>query len=327
MAVIQLTGGSVECPAGAITIRLSRTDGLDLVLLGADGQEVEPNFRVTHTEVVIVPSQPVTVTARTRNGLPMGSGTRLGVSVKAADGSGDEVVRPASEVGGRQSVSLVEIAGGEIADLMGQATRIEQGWMQRGNYAYHVNHRQTDGRTTQWACVLDASASVHHSSHPEAYQAFLELILGIAATAYGRAPSHWVLSTSPPTDVTSALEGEEIDWDAALSHQPAPWPSLLASVEQATKGFDEDGAVVLVVDGVPVDYREVLAHVGARECVVVALGRSRFGARPEDRASQFWEEELEALDGFPRVVSVASLADIGENAHQIADAMYPGGER
>lgn len=327
MAVIQLTGGAVSAPGGALNIRLSRTDGLELVLFGEDGTELAPNFRVTRTEAVIVPAGPITVSARTTTGQPFASGTRLGVTVKSAAGTGDEIVRPAVEVGGRQAVTLVDVVGGEVVDLMGQASRIELGWMQRGNYAYHVNHKQPTGRTTRWACVLDGSATAHHTTNPDAYRQLVELVLGIAATAHGTAPEAWLVATSPATDVTAALDGDEIDWEAALSHPPAPWPSLQQAVGIASERLPEGASVVLVVDGVPVDYREVLEIVRSRgqECIVVALGRSRFGARPEDRAEQFWDEELEALEDFDRVVGIATLAGLAEQASQVADAMFPGG--
>lgn len=326
MAVIQLTGGSVAAPEGALNIRLSRAQGVELILLDAEGEIVAPNFQVTPAEVVIVPSGPFTVSARTTNGAPFASGVRMGVTIKSAAGSGDEVVRPPAEVGGRQAVSLVEVVGGEIVDLLGEASRAEQGWMQRGNYAYHVNHRQGTGRTTRWACVLDGSAMSHHETDAEGYRGFLELVLGVASTAFGGQPEAWVVASRPMRDITSALAGDEIDWSGAV-HDPAPWPGFLPAVQQVSSRLPKDAAVVLVVDGVPVDYREVrelLAEAG-QECIVVALGRSRRGARPEDRPSQFWEEELAALDDFERVVSVASLAGLQEQASQLADAMFPGG--
>ncbi|NLE97504.1 MAG: hypothetical protein GX596_05885 [Propionibacterium sp.] len=329
MALIQLAGGTVRAPDGALNIRLSQATGLELVLVGPDGAELAPNFQVTRTEVVVVPTGPITVTARSTTGGPFPSGARLGVTLKSAAGTGDEVVRPAADVGGRQAVSLVEIVGGEIADLMGQTSTVELAWMQRGNYAFHVNHKQSSGRTTRWACVLDGSATAHHAVGPDAYQQLIELVLGVASTAYGGPPEQWLVATSPPTEITATLDGEQIDWERALAHPPAPWPSLQESVRDVGRRLPEGSAVVLIDDGVPVDYREVLEIVREREleCIVVALGRSERGARPEDRAAQFWDEEFAALEGFDRVVGIATLAGLAEGASRIADAMFPGGSQ
>ncbi|WP_296136606.1 hypothetical protein [uncultured Tessaracoccus sp.] len=323
MAVIQLSGGSTRAPQGALNIRLSRPQGVTLELVGPDGAVLEPNFRVTPTEVVVVPAGPVTVVARAAGQQTFLEGTRIGVSVRSASGQGDEVVRPPSEVGGRPVVSLVEITGGEVVDLVGRAAAAELGWMQRGNYAYHVHHTQGAGRHTPWALVVDGSASRHRSVVPEHYHAFLELVLGICAAAHGGAPEAWLLATQPVRDVTPALAGETIDWAQALDHPPAPWPSLGGAVGEALDRLPGDGAVVLVADGVFVDYREVREQLQGRTATVVALGRSRHGARPEDRPAQFWEEELAGLEGYDHVVSLASLAGLAEDPTPLADALFP----
>lgn len=325
MAVIQLSGGAVEAPEGALNIRLSQTNGVELVLLDDYGTAVAPNFQVTRAEVVIVPSGPLAVAVQSTNGAPFPSGTRIGVTVKAASGQGDEVVRAPSEVGGRQAATLIEIRSGQVVDLGGQATAVEKGWMQRGNYAYHVNHKQGGTRTTKWAAVLDGSAMAHHGANVESFRSFLELVLGIAGTGFGEEPEAWFVATRPVRDVTSALDGDEIDWSSVIGEQPAPWPSLGDAVDAALRKLPDDGALVLISDGAFVDHREVRQRLEGRDSIVVAIGRSRFGARPEDRPEHFWEETLEALASFPRVVSVASLANIADGAPDVADAMFPGG--
>ncbi len=326
MSVIQLSGGSQPAPAGAVFVRLSVQHGVELVFLDADGAPVAPDFPQSRTEAVIIPRGPLTVAARTLDGQPFARGTRIGVSIKPATavsgGGGDEVVRPPSDVGGRQQVALVELADGRVTDLLGQAAEAERAWMRRGNYAYHVHHRQPSARRTPWAVVIDGSLTGHHRDS-DAFRGFLELVLGVAATGFGAAPVQCVVATMPPRDVTPALDGDEIDWDGLLGHAPAPWPSLGGAVEVALGALPQDGAVVLVTDGPFVDYREVRQQLEDRRCLVVTTGRSRFGARPSDRPTHFWEEELDALAGF-EVASVADFDGLADEAHALADVMFRG---
>lgn len=324
MAVIQLTGGSQQVPTGALNVRLSTPHGVELVFLDADGAAITPNFQVTRVEAVIVPAGPVTVAARTADGRPFQQGARLGVAVKSASGSGDEVVRSPSDVGGRQQVALVEISEGLVTDLLGAASAAERAWMQRGNYAYHVNHRQGTGRATPWSVVLDGSAATHHTRWPERYQQYLELVFGIAVTGFGSPPAKCIVATQPPRDVTATLDGEEIAWETLLGHDPAPWPSLGDAVDQALAPLPSEGALVIVTDGVFVDYREVRERLGERRCIVVAMGRSQAGARVADRPEHFWEEELQALQDY-HVVSLAALDGLDDEAFALADGMFPGG--
>ena len=323
MAMIQLTGGPVACPDGALELQLTTQRGVELALADALGNPVEPAFRATPSQVVVLPGQSLIVIARPAEGRAFIEGTRIGVTVKAASGSGDEVVRPPVDAGGRTAISLVEIADGRIADLVGQTAATELAWMQRGNQAFHAHHSQRAGRATKWACVLDGSAMSQHTADEDAYRQFIELVLGTAATAYGGAPSAWWVATQPPRDVTATLEHDEIAWEQALNHAPAPWPNMGQAVEAACAGLPDDAPLLIICDGVFVDYREVRDAVAERECIVVALGRSKYGARAEDRPTQFWEEELDGLDGFPRVVSLASLTELNEAGSALADAMFP----
>lgn len=323
MAMIQLTGGPIACPDGALELQLTTRSGAELALVDALGNPVEPAFRATRSQVVVLPGQPVIVIARPIEGNAFVEGTRIGVTVKAASGSGDEVVRPPVDAGGRTAISLVEIADGQITDLVGQTSLTELAWMQRGSQAFHTNHAQRAGHATKWACVLDGSAMSQHTADENAYRQFLELVLGTAATAYGCAPSAWWVATQPPRDVTASLEHDEIAWEQALSHAPAPWPNVGEAVEAACAGLPNDAPLLIICDGVFVDYREVRDAIAGRESIVVALGRSKYGVRVEDRPTQFWEEELDAFDGFHRVVSLASLTGLSEAGPALADALFP----
>lgn len=326
MAMMQLTGGPIACPEGALELRLTHQQGVELELVGAEGFPIEPTFRATPTQVVIVPEHPVSVVARAADGRPFAEGTRIGITVKAASGSGNEVVRPPVEAGGRLTLPLVEIADGQISDLVGQSASVELAWMQRGNQAFHTNHSQRAIRSTKWACVVDGSAIPQQAADPVAYRSFLELVLGIASTAHGGAPESWMVATRPPREIAPTLTGDAIAWEQALGHDPAPWPSFGDAVDAACAKIPDDAPLLLISDGVFVDYREVRAALPGRQCTVVALGTSKYGVRPQDKPSQFWEEELAAFEGFDRVASLASLEGLADVGPALADAMFPKGD-
>lgn len=332
--IIQLAaGGSAQAPAGALAIRLSATAAAQIVLTGPSGTVVEPQFRVSATEVVVVPGQELTVGARTATGQPFASGTRLGVSFGTPGGGGSEIVRPSAEVGGQHGVTLAHLsAGGLITDAMADARRGDDGswarpWLKPGAYAFHVNHQDPLKRDTRWALVLDASASILVEDRRARVGQAVETLIGIVATGFGHLPAAVLLATEPMLDRVEALEADAIDWGEALGHDPAPWPRVTRAVQAAADG---GRAVVLLLDGVPVDYRELTAFAAdsGTPLLVLAVGRSRFGLRQEDRPVNFWDEELAALDelaALPNVhlAATTDLAHAAAAAERLADALFP----
>lgn len=332
--IVQLAaGGTAQAPAGAVSIKLSTTGPAQVLLSRPDGEVVEPQFRVSANEVVVVPGQELLIGARSSTGQPFASGTRLGMSFRSPGGAGAEIVRPAVEVGGHHSVHLVRLgADGTLTDLFADARRADEGawsraWLRPGEYAYHVNHQDSTTRDVDWALVLDASASVLVEERRASIGTFVETLIGIAATGYGNLPGSVLVATEPVRESVAALDADAIDWNDALGHDPAPWPRVTRAVEAAAKG---GRSVALLLDGVPVDYRELEAFASSSgtPMLVVAVGRSRHGLRPEDRPGQFWDEELAALDGLAalenvRLVSTADLAGAVEAAADLADALFP----
>lgn len=335
--IVQLApGGTAQAPQGAVTIKLSTTAAARLTLLGVGGEVVAPQFTVSAAEVVFVPGgAEVLVTARSEAGRPFPAGTRVGVSLRSASGMGGEVVRPAAEVGGQQSVSLVRIdRSGLLTDVLADGRRDEGGglwarpWMRHGSYAYHVRQRRAQQGT--WALVLDASASMMVEERRSGLGAAVESLVGIVATANGSAPRALLVATDPPRDAVSALDADRIDWARALGDDPAPWPRVTHAVEAAAAGAD---VVVLVLDEVPVDYRELTrwaADATARLVVLVA-GCSRWGLGERDRPAHFWDEQLAALGELAALESVTlvSVSDLGAvvaEAAELADALYPVGQ-
>lgn len=325
MAVIQLSGGSTKSPAGALNIRLSMAQGAELVLLAADGSRIEPSFIKTATDVVVVPDQPFTVVARCQRGAAFAEGTRIGVSIRSVSGEGDEVVRLPADASSRNDLPLVEITQGEILDCVAEQGTAQQGWRQPGQHAYHVRHSSRRGGARDWVAVIDGSTT-RGVDTPKQWHALLELVLGIASAAYGQDPNRVLWATQPPIDLTTQLSQSEVDWDSVLPSQPAAWSRLGGAVENALATLPDDGAVVLISDGVFVDYREVAQLIGQREHVVVALGRSRFGVRPSDQIEQFWHEELAALEIFSPVAALNTLTLTSADEVLLADAMFPRSE-
>ena len=327
VGIVQLAaGGSEQAPPGAISIRLSSTAPAQLVLVGDDGRVVEPQFRVSGLEVVFVPGAQVLVTARTTTGQPFASGTRIGASLRNPAGAGREIVRPAVEVGGQQSVTLVRIGGdGLISDAMADARRRGDGeglwsrpWLKVGSYAYHVNHQVSTSAAVNWAVVVDGSASLLVADRRAALGEFLETLVGIAATAWGCAPRALLVASDPVKDAVEALNSDRIDWAGALGEDPAPWPRVTHAVIAASA---EVSAVALVLDGVPVDYRELTAWARAtrQRLLVVVVGKSKYGVRPLERPTQFWEEELAALDELAALENVTLVATT-DFAASVADS-------
>lgn len=332
--IVQLApGGTAEAPEGAVSIRLSTTAPAQVMLTGATGEQVEPQFRVSATEVVVVAGTELLIAARSRTGQPFASGTRIGVSLRNPGGAGREVVRPAAEVGGHHSVMLVRLgADGVITDVLADGRRTDEGawsrsWLRPGAYAYHVHHADSSAADVAWAMVLDASASILVEERRASVGAFLEALTGIAATGFGNLPGSLLLATDPVRDAVGALDVDQIAWGEALGHDPAPWPRVTPAVQRAAEG---GRSVALLLDGVPVDYRELTAYAAqsSTPMLVVVVGRSRHGLRPEDRPAQFWDEELAALDGLAALdnvalVSTTDLAVAVENAPALADALFP----
>lgn len=332
--IVQLApGATARAPEGAVSIRLSTTVPAQVVLTGAGGVQLEPQFRVSPTEVVVVPGVELLVEARSATGQPFASGARIGVSLRHPSGAGSEVVRPAAEVGGHHSVSLVRLsADGLITDVLAGGRRADEGawsraWMRPGSYAYHVHHADSSSGDVEWAMVVDASASILVEERRAGLGVFLETFTGIAATGFGNLPGSLLLAADPIRDAVGALEGDPIDWDEALGHDPAPWPRVTPAVERAAAG---GRSVALLLDGVPVDYRELTAFAArsATPMLVVVVGRSRHGMSQEDRPTQFWDEELAALDELAAIdgVALVSTTDLGRAVHQapaLADALFP----
>ncbi|RRD46037.1 hypothetical protein [Tessaracoccus sp. OH4464_COT-324] len=325
MALIQLSGGSVAQPVGALNVRLSHGSGVELLLLNAAGASVEPSFRKTPTEVVVLPDEALTVVARCTSGGSFPPDTRIGVSLRSMSNPADEVVRPPLDAGGRASVALVEIVGGTIVDLAHDSSDSDRAWQQRGHRAFHINHPGSRQPGRAWVAVVDGSAS-GAARNPERYHAFLELVLAVATAAYRRQADRVLVAGQPTMEMTQAMEADEVDWAGCLPERPAPWPMLGDAVRSALASLPEDASVVLIVEGVMVDYREVAELLAGREHIVVAIGKSRFGARAVDRPQEFWEEELAALEVFDRVASVADLLLDAEGEVALADAMFPRSE-
>lgn len=332
--IIQLApGGSAKAPVGAVAIRLSTTAAAQIVLTGPGGEVVEPQFRVSPMEVVVVPGQELTVGARTATGQPFASGTRLGVSFATPGGGGNEIVRPSAEVGGHHGITLAHLsADGVITDAMAEGRRgnddsWQRPWLKPGAYAFHVNHQDPVKRDTRWALVLDASASIMVEERRARVGKAVETMVGIVATGFGHLPASVLLATEPMLDRAEALEADAIDWNEALGHAPAPWARVTRAVRAAAEG---GRAVALLLDGVPVDYRELTAYAAesGTPLLVLAVGRSRFGLRQDDRPVQFWEEELAALDelaALPNVQLAATtdLANAVADAQRLADVLFP----
>lgn len=331
--IVQLApGGSATAPAGAIQITLSSTAPAQLFLADSYGAAVEPQFRVSAHAVVVVPGQELLIGARSEQGQPFASGVRVGVSFRSPGGAGNEIVRPAAEVGGHHSVTLVRLsADGTLTDALNDNRRGDEGawakaWLRPGTYAFHVNHQDSGVADRRWALVLDASASIMVEERRARVGIFVEAFTGIVATALSHLPEAMLLTTDPIRDRVAALDADRIDWDQALGHDPAPWPRVTPAVREAAK----DGrSVALLLDGVPVDYRELTAFAAesGTELLVAVVGRSRHGLRPEDRPSQFWEEELAALDELAalpnvRLASTTHLGDAVDAAPALADALF-----
>lgn len=334
-SIVQLApGGTAQAPSGAITVKLSTAAQARVVLTRGDGEEIEPDFRKSPTEAVFVPREDVVVAARPLSGQPFPPGARVGVSLRSPSGAGAEIVRPAADVGGHHSVALARVgADGLVHDALadgrggaGGEGLFAREWLREGSYAYHVNH-QGQSRVVPWSLVLDASASILVEHRRAGLGRFLERLIGIVATAFSSEPKSLLVATDPLREAVSVLDADRVDWVEALGSEPAPWARMTHAAQAAGPG-----AVVVVLDGVPVDYRELTAWASAHdgEVLVVAVGRSRYAARPEDRPSQFWEEELAALDGLAalehaRVVSVTDLDEAAEATSAVADALFPVG--
>ena len=127
--IVQLApGGTAKAPAGAVSIKLSTTAPAQIVLTRGNGESVEPQFRVSANEVVVVPGEELLIAARSSLGQPFASGTRIGVSFRSPGGAGSEIVRPAAEVGGHHCVSLVRLAAdGTLTDVMADGRRGDDG--------------------------------------------------------------------------------------------------------------------------------------------------------------------------------------------------------
>ncbi|NHB85055.1 hypothetical protein G7085_11715 [Tessaracoccus sp. HDW20] len=101
---------------------------------------------------------------------------------------------------------------------------------------------------------------------------------------------------------------------------------MTRAVERAAETSD---SVVLLLDGVPVDYRELtrFAAGSGTPMLVVAVGRSRYGLLASDRPLEFWDEELAALDELAalptvRLVATTDLAAAVAQAPALADAFF-----
>lgn len=344
MALRQLTPGvELDAPVGPLRIRLDAPAGVRLELRDEQGASLQPSHRMSATEVIVVPTGRTLLIGAVVSGHPFPPDTLVGMTIAAAAGTGDEVVRPRADVGGRSFAPLVRYTPGSIPKLndafetRGENDRLEpfipRTWHRVGNYAYHTHHDDFSQARVGWSLVLDGSASMLISTPRPQVGALLEVLVGVLGAAMGSAPASAMVADYPdPRDVKALLAVETPDWDVILGDDPSPWARVLPSLERATAGLDDEGLAVLVVDGMPVDLAEVEQWVitTRRRLLVVTLGRSRFEYAVAFRPTQAWDDELQALATLAAqpsvtVASVSGLAGVTERAVEFADALFPVG--
>jgi len=291
------------------------------------------------TEAIVVPTgralliggvPPIT-------GQPFPPGTLVGATIVAAAGSGDELVRPRVDVGGRAFAGLVRVDPGnppQISDAL--EIRVEEAvkplvnrpWYQVGSYGYHAHHDGGRQRRGPWSLALDATSSLLSQTRRAEVSALLEAVIGIMVTARGTAPARATLCSFPdPVDFTEALDADNVDWNAILDRQPSPWRRLAGGLKRASDAVGADGVVVCVSDGLPADLSELERADAGAQLILVVLGTGPKDYLPSRRPTQAWRNELAPLDAMERrgviVVSIDDLAGVADNAIALADALVP----
>lgn len=340
---IQLAdGASIDYPTGDLQVILSAPAGAMVTLVGPGSTTVQPRARMSDTTVLFRTSaETVTVEARTVDGQPFADGSKVGLSIRSVGRGGEDVVRPSVEAGGRVTVPLIRLhPDGRLEDAFGYRrdvsadtkparTMTPRVWHRTGSYAYHANH--TAGAATQgaWALVLDGSASMLARSLRPTLGMVLEAVFAISAAARGGRPEACLVS-GQGSDFASVFDADSPDWGTEMLGHPSAWSRLTPQVRAAADQVGSGGLVLIVLDGPPVDTRDLLGladDTDVRLCVL-AMARSRAEVDPANRPAQEWDEELAALlpltaTGRHTLVSLSRPEQVSTHLRELADALYP----
>ncbi len=340
MAVRQLTpGASIPAPAGPLRVRLDSPPGVQLELRDESGAQIVPTHRVSPVEAIIMPGTKPTLIGAVGSGQPFPPATLAGVTVSGVSPGGDLFVRPQADIGGRSFAALVRLTEApkpQLRDALEVPREVQEpflprAWHRVGSYAYHAHHDDFSEARVPWALVVDASAGMMLASRRHQVGALLECVIGIVGSAMGSAPAAFLTCASPnPRDIRSGINSEALDWQAVLGDRPSPWSRVMPAVEQAVRGMRNDGILVLVTNGVPVDVEqlETWSTHTHRRLILIMLGRSHFECVRSLRPVAEWDDELSAIGPLaaqPRttVVSIGALALVPDSAVDLADAMFP----
>ena len=344
MAIIQLTdGGSVESPRpGPLRVTANTGCSVRLELRDPEDRVVPAAGRPRADEILIGPGVgELLVTVEPVSGLPFPPGATLGLTLAhPAAGPDEKVVRVPVDVTGRLRVPLVRIVTDGGRAVLRDAFRSEgrhegarplvaRPWHQPGTYGFHTVVPGGGPEPGPWALVVDGSPSCLATHRRAALSAVLETLFGIAAAARGGGP-HAVLRTraGAALDITEALDDDAPDWTTLFGDRPSPWSRMTPALEEAVAVAGDTATIVLVTDGVPVDAEEVVDWALHAQATLhlVALGRSRREARPDIRPTQWWDEELQALeplaDAGHVLVGIGEGETAREHASDIAAAIY-----
>ncbi len=336
-------GASLPAPAGALRIRLDGPPGARLELRAAE-REIAPQVRTSDVEVVLVPTgRDVVLTAVALDGKPFPPGFLVGVTITTpsgtAPGGADAVVKLPVDAGGRAGIGLVRVSGAlpaamihdlvDTAEALGAAPA-PRPWHRAGAYAWHAHHDGPASPRHRWAVVIDMSAAMLVGRPRAAVGTLVEHLVGIGVAAQGSAPECVVACDFPVVrDIGAGLDRDTPDWSTLLGDRPSPWSRITAGVRAAAEAVGDDGVVVLLTDGVPVDVADLAGwFTGATTGLAhVALGRSRYEIRPDHRPTRWWDDELDALapldvSGRGRVLGIGDLGAVPAAAVDLADALF-----
>jgi hypothetical protein len=339
MAVRQLApGASVPAPAGALRVRLDGPQGVQLEIRDEAGGHVTPTHQVSSTEAIIIPGERPRIIGAVSAGQPIPPGSLAGLTISGVS-AGDQYVRPQVDIGGRTFAALVrltETPNPRLSDalevpLEAHDPFVPRPWHRVGSYAYHAHHDDFSEARVPWAIVVDASAGMLLQSRRAEVGTLIECLIGILGSAMGSAPTGVLTCSSPvPREIKTSVDAEPVDWRVALGDDPSPWSRVTPAVEAAAGGLRNDGLLVLVTNGVPVDLEQLQTWSSktGRRLIMILLGRSPYECIRALTPVAPWDDELSALGplaAHPRVtlVSVGSLVAVPGSAVDLADAMFP----
>lgn len=283
------------------------------------GVPAQVHWMSPHDAIVPPVPRTLSVVIEGADGVLIPQGTRVGLAIRAAQGTDpDQVVVLPADVGAKRSVefAVLTVAPPTITvKVPERVTVVDSGdWSRPGAYAFREAFATAvPASALPWVFAIDGSISmVRRLEQGSGVDAVL-LIAGIGQEWMHRAPKA-VLRTSPRGPEAVPVTGRyplELVEVVQKSAAPSSWLHLAPVIRQAGALLTSGGGLVIVADGVPSDVADVLAALREFPRVdvrVVIWGASQLGVSSALQPEWF-ADDLALLSEVSQYATVVAIAD------------------